>query len=128
MSVSRVQIEVELHAAERALEAAAERRREAEQALWTIVRESGKNGIARDEAERRDAELAEAKHAQEEAQAFVVELRQKLRHAEDRENRLLAITDMLIAREEARRTVMLHASPAVAKPRGRSLFHRLWRH
>lgn len=107
MSVTKLQIDEELHAAEGALEAATERRRAAEHALWEAVSSSGKSGkkqwrrVGRVEAAR--AELAEAEQALTDAQALVVDLRRQLDHAQEREARLLAVTDMLIARDEARR-------------------------
>jgi hypothetical protein len=63
----------------------------------------------------------------------VVDLRKQLEHAQERERRLLAITDMLIAREEARRANGAHSphngngGPST-KPSRRSLFDRFRRH
>jgi len=106
MSVSKLQIDEELQSAESALEAATERRRTAEHALWEAVSSSGKSGRKWRRRERVDearAELAEAEKALADTQALVVDLRKQLEHAQEREARLMAITDMLIAREEARR-------------------------
>ena len=63
----------------------------------------------------------------------MVDLRKQLEHAQERETRLLAITDMLIAREEARRGNGSHPpqngnggqSP---KPGRRSFLDRFRRH
>ena len=137
MSVTKLQIDGELHAAERALDAATERRRTAEHALWEAVSSSGKSGkkqwrrMERVDAAR--AELAEAEKDLANTQALVVDLRKQLEHAQERETRLLAITDMLIAREEARRANGAHGphnsngGPSV-KPGRRSLFDRFRRH
>ena len=103
MSVSRVQIDAELHTAERALEAATERRRAAEHALWEAVGKSGKKNVPAQLVEDARAELAEAERVRVETEALVVSLRKQLQLAQERETRLLAITDMLLAREEARR-------------------------
>src|SRR5947207_3239540 len=106
MSVTKLQIDTELHAAERALEAATERRRTAEHDLWEAVRSSGKPGRKWRRRERVDAariKLAEAETGLADAEAIVVGLRKQLEHAQERETRLLAITDMLIPREEGRR-------------------------
>jgi outer membrane PBP1 activator LpoA protein len=137
MSVSKLQIDAELHAAERALEGATERRRTAEQGLWEAVSSSGKSGKKlwrrRERVDAARAELAEAEQVLADSQALVVELRKQLEHAQERETRLLAITDMLIAREEARRANGAHGphngngSPST-KPSRRSLFDRFRRH
>jgi len=124
MSVSKLQIDAELHAAERALEAATERRRTAEHALWQAVGLSGKKGAAKEPVDAARAELAEAEKVLADTQALVVDLRKQLEHAQERERRLLAITDMLIAREEARRANGAHTAhngdPAPSpKPGGR---------
>ena len=137
MSVTKLQIDAELHAAELAVEAATERRRTAEHALWEAVGSSGKSGkkqwrrIERVDAAR--AELAEAEQVLADIQALVADLRKQLEHAQERETRLLAITDMLIAREEARRANGAHGphygnggpSP---KPGRRSFLDRFRRH
>ena len=134
MSVSRVQIDAELHTAERALEAATERRRTAEHALWDAVGKSEKKKLPHRVIEEARADLAEAERVRVETEALVVSLRKQLQQAQERETRLLAITDMLLAREEARRAngshEMLSAHPsAPPKPAGRrSLFDRFRRH
>ena len=138
MSVSKLQIDAELHAAERTLEGAIERRRTAEQALWEAVSSSGKSGKKlwrrRERVDAARAELAEAEHALADSQAVVVDLRKQLEHAQERETRLLAITDMLIAREEARRADGAHGpqngngSPSPKPSRRRSFLDRFRRH
>jgi len=137
MSVTKLQIDTELHAAERALEAATERRRTAEHDLWEAVRSSGKPGRKWRRRERVDAariKLAEAEEALADAEAIVAGLRKQLEHAQERETRLLAITDMLLAREEARRGNGGHAlqgngtSPAAPTPGRRSFLDRFRRH
>ena len=138
MSVTKLQIDGELHAAERALDAATERRRTAEHALWEAVSSSGKSGkkqwrrIERVDAAR--AELAEAEQVLADTQALVVNLRKQLEHAQERETRLLAITDMLLAREEARRANGAHGphkgngGPWTTPSRRRSFLDRFRRH
>jgi outer membrane PBP1 activator LpoA protein len=138
MSVPKLQIDGELHAAERAMEAATERRRTAEHALWEAVSSSGKSGkkqwrrIERVDAAR--ADLAEAEQLLANTQALVADLREQLEHAQERETRLLAITDMLIAREEARRADGAHGphngngAPSTKPGRRRSFLDRFRRH
>jgi hypothetical protein len=137
MSVTKLQVDGELQAAERALEAATERRRVAEQGLWEAVSLSGKSGKKqwrrRGRVEAARAELAEAEQALADAQALVVDLRKRLDQAQERETRLLAITDMLIARDEARRANGAHGphdgnGHASPKPGRRSFFDRFRRH
>jgi cation transport regulator ChaC len=105
MSVSRVQIEVELHSAERALEAARERRETAERVLWSSVSRSSAVAGGADAVQQARAEIADANRELAEVERVLAELRHKLDSAQHREERLLAITDMLIAREEAQRRV-----------------------
>src|SRR5947208_4212658 len=69
MSVSRVQIDAELHTAERALEAATERRRAAEHELWEAVGKSGKKNVPPERIEEARAELAEADRVLAETEA-----------------------------------------------------------
>ena len=137
MSVSKLQIDAELHAAERAVEGATERRRTAEHALWEAVRSSGKSKKKlwrrRERVDAARAELAEAEKVLAETQALVVDLRKQLEHAQERETRLLAITDMLIAREEARRATGTHGphngnGGSSSKPGRRSFLDRFRRH
>lgn len=112
MSVTKLHVDGELQAAERAVDAAAERRRAAEQGLWEAVSSSGKSGKKqwrrRGRVEAARAELAEAEKALADSQARVVDLRKELDRAQERETRLLAITDMLMARDEARRANGAH--------------------
>lgn len=114
MSVSRLQLDSELQAAERALEAATERRRIAEHALWEAVRSSGKPGKKQWRRQERvntaREEMAEAEQTRLDAEALVVDLRKQVTHAQERETRLMAITDMLLARDEARRANGAHGS------------------
>jgi hypothetical protein len=134
VSVSRLQIDDELHAAERALEAATEQRRAAEQALWQAVSSSGKSGKMWRRKERVDiarSELAEAEQALADADALVVDLRKQLQYAQQREERLMAVTDMLLAREDARRSSESHDKVNGHPPKaglGRSLLDRFRRH
>jgi hypothetical protein len=130
MSVSRLQIDSELHAAEDALEAATERRRVAEHALWQAVGSSGKKAAGKDLVDAARAELAEADGARVEAERLVADLRRRLAHAQEREASLMAVTDMLIARDEARRANGAHSSNGgnggpSQKPGRRSFFDRL---
>lgn len=112
MSVIKLEIDAELQAAERALESATERRRVAEQALWEAVRTSGNSSkkqwrrVARVDEAR--AELADAEQALTQTQALVAELRKRLAYAQEREARLLAVTETIIARDEARRANGTH--------------------
>ena len=113
MSVSKLQIDAELHAAEIALETATERRRAAEQGLWEAVSSSGRSRKKlwrrRERVEEARAALAEAEKALADSQAVVVDLRQRLENAQQREARLLAVTDMTMARDEARRANGAHS-------------------
>jgi len=108
MSVSKLQIDSELHAAELALEAATERRRVAEHALWEAVGASAQTS-GKELVDAARAERAEAEKARVEAEAVVADLRRRLAHAQERETSLLAVTDMLIARDEARRANGAHS-------------------
>ena len=138
MSVTKLQIDGELHAAEHALEAATERRRTAEHALWEAVSSSGKSGTKQwrrmERVDAARAELAEAEQVLADTQALVADLRKQLEHAQERETRLLAITDMLIAREEARRANGAHGphngngGPSTKPGRRRSFLDRFRRH
>jgi hypothetical protein len=134
VSVSRLQIDDELHAAERALEAATERRHAAEQALWQAVSSSGKSGKMWRRKERVDiarSELAEAEQALADAEALAVDLRKQLQYAQEREERLMAVTDMLLAREDARRADESHGKVNGHPPKAglrRSLLDRFRRH
>jgi predicted nucleic acid-binding Zn-ribbon protein len=107
MSATKLQIDGELQAAEHALETAKERRRTAEHALWEAVSSSGKSRKKlwrrRERVDEARAALAEAEQVLADSQARVVDLRQQLEHAQQREASLLAVTDMLIARDQARR-------------------------
>jgi hypothetical protein len=129
MSVSRSQIEAELQAAEHALEESKKRRRAAEQNLWGDVSRSGKDAAAAKHVAKARQELADAEEQILQADVMVRDLRIQLQHAQERETRLLAITDMLIAREEAQRADEAHAvhgSERGSKRNGhRSLFDRL---
>src|SRR4029077_14449924 len=108
----KLQINVELQAAEHALEAARERRRTAEHALWEAVSSSGKSRKKlwrrRERVDEARAALAEPEQVLADSQTLVVQLREQLEHAQQREESLLAVTDMLIAREEARRADEAH--------------------
>jgi uncharacterized NAD(P)/FAD-binding protein YdhS len=127
VSVSSVQLDAELHAAERALEAATERHRAAEHALWAMVSRSGRVDTSPEQVHQARAELADADRAHAEAEGLVADFRKRLREAEEREQRLLAVTDMVIARDEARRNDALRpVGPGKPKPR-RSLLQRLFR-
>jgi outer membrane PBP1 activator LpoA protein len=138
MSVSKLQIDAELDAAESALEAAAERRRSAEHALWEAVSSSGKSRKKlwrrRERVDEARVALAEAEQVQADSQALVVELRKRLAHAQEREASLLAVTDMLIARDEARRANGAHGphngngGPASKPARRLSFLDRFRRH
>jgi outer membrane PBP1 activator LpoA protein len=130
MSVSKLQIDSELHAAERALEAATERRRVAEHALWQAVGASAKKATGKELVDAARAEQAEAEKARVEAEALVAELRRRLVHAQERETSLLAVTDMLMARDDARRANGAHSphngnGGSSPKPGRRSLLDRL---
>ena len=130
MSVTKLQIDSELHAAEQALEAAIERRRLAEQELWKAVGSSGKKGAGSAAVDAARAELADADGARIDAERLVGELRKRLAHAQEREASLLAVTDMLIARDEARRANGAHSSNGgnggpSPKPARRSFLDRL---
>jgi uncharacterized NAD(P)/FAD-binding protein YdhS len=127
VSVSSVQLDAQLHAAERALEAATERHRAAEHALWAVVSRSGHDPVSAEEVQTARAEVAEANRVHAEAEAFVADVRRRLNHAEERERRLLAVTDMLIARDDARRNGKMSPVGPGAKPRHRSLLQRLLR-
>jgi outer membrane PBP1 activator LpoA protein len=109
MSVSRSQIEAELQAAEHALEEARERRKAARQILWGDVSRSSKDTTAAKHVAEARRELADAEEQGLQAETLVRDLRKRLLHAQERETRLLAITDMLIAREEAQRADEAHA-------------------
>jgi hypothetical protein len=107
---------------------ATERREAAERDLWAMVSRSGHDPVTSEDVQAARSEVAEANRAHAEAEAFVADLRKRLHQAEERETRLMAVTDMLIARDEARRMDGLRAvGPGTAKPR-RSLLARLWRH
>lgn len=103
MSVKTTQLDDELHAAERALEAATERRREAERNLWAMVSRSGRADVSSEQVLQARTDVADADRARSEAEALVRDLRTRLREAHEREQRLMAVTDMGIARDEARR-------------------------
>jgi hypothetical protein len=103
MSVSRAHIDADLEAAEHALEAATERRQVAEHGLWQTVSRSGKKDFPTERVDEARAELAEAERVLGESERLVAELRRKQVYAKEREDRLLAITDMLMARDDARR-------------------------
>jgi multidrug resistance efflux pump len=127
VSVSSVQLDAELHAAERALEAATERHRAAEHALWGVVSRSGHDPVSAEEVQAARAEVAEANRVHAEAEALVADLRGRHHQAEERERQLLAVTDMLIARDDARRNGKMTPVGPVANPRHRSLLQRLLR-
>jgi hypothetical protein len=128
VSVSSVQLDAELHAAKRALDAAIERHRAAEHALWAVVSRSGHDPVSAEEVLAARAEVAEANRVQADAEALVAELGWRHDEAEERERRLLAVTDMVIARDEARKNETMRAvGPGVVKPRRRSLLQRLFR-
>ncbi len=112
MGVSRARIEAELQGAERALEEAVERRRAAESALWVSVSQSGRSEVAVDELLATREAYAEAERERVDAEAFVADLREQLAEAREREGRLLAVTDMLLARDQARR----HTNGSSASP------------
>ena len=103
MSVTLTQLDGELRAAERALEAATERRDRAENDLWALVRRSGRDNISSDEVVQARADLAEADGARKAAEAAIVDLRQRREQARQHELRLRTVIDVLIARDEARR-------------------------
>jgi chromosome segregation ATPase len=133
VSVSKLQIDSELHAAEAALEAATERRQVAEHALWEAVGASGKRATGQELVDAARAELAEAEKARADAEALVADLRKRLSQAQERETRLYAITDMLMARDEARRADGAHGphngnGDSPAKPGRRSFLDRFRRH
>jgi hypothetical protein len=127
MSVGHGQLDADLQAAEHALEAAMERRSAAEHALWGAVgKSSQKRGIRRVAAARE--EVAEADLVLKEAEALVTSLRQQELEAQAREARLLAITDMLIAGDEARRSEATnHGNGDGNGQKRRSLLDRLLR-
>lgn len=130
MSVNTTQLDDELRAAERALEAATERRRAAERNLWATVSRSGRVEVSSEQVVQARADLADADRARSEAEALAQGLRTRLREAHEREQRLMAVTDMGIARNEARRQPVANAGVRKApleqagKPR-RSLLDRL---
>jgi outer membrane protein TolC len=134
VSVSRVQIEVELHSAERALEAARERRVAAEKVLWTSVSRSGGGLATRDEVDQARSEVAEANAELAVIEGILEDLRKKLDNAQHREERLLAVTDMLLARDESRRRSSGDEPPgpghgdAAKQSMTRRLLDRLRRH
>lgn len=130
VSVSLTQLNGELRAAERALEAATERRDTAEGDLWALVRRSGWDQVSSEEVAQARAELAEADRARTEAEAAVVDVRRRLEAAEQHEVRLRTVADVLMARGEATRRTTLNGaakppSERAPKPR-RSLFSRLF--
>ena len=80
MSVTKLQIDTELHAAERALEAATERRRTAEHDLWEAVRSSGKPGRKWRRRERVDAARIKLAEAEEVMSVFKLKQSTYLNH------------------------------------------------
>jgi hypothetical protein len=132
MSVSRSQIEVELEAAERALEEAKQRRQAAAKVLWSDVSRSSKDIAAAAHATEARRELADADEQRLAAESLVSDLRMRLQLAREREERLQAITDMLIARDQAKRADSAHslqASPNGRRPGDRrSFLDRFRRH
>jgi arginine utilization protein RocB len=102
VSVSKTQLADELHAAERALEAATERRRDAERDLWAMVSRSGRAEVSSEQVLQARADLAAADRARAEVETQIQELRTRLREANERELRLMAVTDMVMARDQAR--------------------------
>ena len=132
--MSRVQIEVELHTAERALEAARERRHAAERVLWSSVSRSGSEPASSDAVEHARAEVADANRELLEVERVLTDLRSKLESAQHREERLLAVTDMLMAREDARRLAGGYTpvgpgpTPSAKHSMTRRLLDRLRRH
>jgi predicted nucleic acid-binding Zn-ribbon protein len=102
MVPKRSHLEAQLHAAESALESARERRSTAEQALWDVVRRSRDGGPSTDETEAARRDYGDARRALVEADLAVKDLRDQLADLRERENRLMAVTDALIARDRSR--------------------------
>lgn len=96
------QLDGELRAAERALEAATERRDRAENDLWALVRRSGRDDVSSEEFVQARVDLAEAEGARKAAEAAIVDLRRRREQARQHELRLRTVIDVLIARDEAR--------------------------
>jgi hypothetical protein len=128
--VGKTQLDEELHEAERALDAATERRREAERDLWATVSRSGRAEVSSEQVLQARADLAAADRARADADASLQGLRTRIREAQERELRLMAVTDMVMARDEARRQPGSNGvakAPAEEAPKNRrSLLGRLF--